>query len=875
MIQGLRLVLGVVMLLATAAAQFTYDMVSYHGVSHASHQASFNNLEPQGYRLISLAVGGGWANAHYSAVWLRQNGPAWVSAHGMTESQYTTQRTAWLLQGYRAKIVTASGSGTDKVYAAVYVQDGVAASSQINLSLSAFETDAATRRENGYRLVCCATYGTTASPLFAPVYEPATEVGWGWEANDTATEFSDHVGAHADGECRPAFFAMTDNQRYFSIWHDDRVGGWAWVGNRTSAQFTADKTAMANAGLVPLCIAGGGSGTSARFSAVFVERLAPYTRTLTHSGAASIPLTAFDQMMDQFVVANRVRAASIAVVRDGRLVHTRGYTYAEPGYPATTPTSLFRIGSISKALCGMVAHDCIEHGIGGLTLSTNLVNRLGITSYGTGVGSITLQQLMTHSSGFVNVVNEIDAATWWAQGTPLVMPPDESAIVRYASLVNATTAGQWKYSNAGNTAIGQIVETVTGQGYMTALGSRLLTPLGVTRFGRMQGPRNLLLAGEVHYHLANPYLRAGNLYADGRLMAPQYCQRFWDSAGGVVTSAVDLARVIAGSFQIGADSPVFSVARQNAILNRQSYPVYGDPGSTQGWTDGAWGWKEHAPGEYTYWHDGAQDGFRSFAMFRSDGIGVVVLFNTDSRVNLDEIQTAIGQVTSWPTGDAFPTYGLPTFPRTPQFSGFHTASLGNVTKQAFTFSGTNLDQVTSVTFGSHVLTPALSTAWENGYLELVSPTSLRVHAPQGLDPGVYGVRASSAQGAGNLVNVTVTASATFACEVQDYVFGGAMPFSVIASRGPLSNLSWVALTFSQSNLPSVAPGIVSLGLGASFTDFFATDLQPFSPVARTARWDFPGLGGYQDTWFQCAAIDFLAPLQFPLATTPVVMLNRN
>lgn len=859
---------------APVAAQFSYDMVSYHGVSHASHQTSFNNLEPQGYRLISLAVGGGWANAHYSAVWLRAAGPAWVSAHGMTESQYTTQRNSWILQGYRAKIVSASGSGTDKVFAAVYVNDGVVTTSPINQSLNTFELDATNKRDAGYRMVCCATYGTAASPLFAPVYEQVDDVAWGWEANDTATEFSDNIADHADGENRPAFFAMTDAQRYFSIWHDDRVGGWAWVGNRTSAQFTADKVSMANAGLVPLCIAAGGSGLGARFSGVFVERLTPYTRTLTHSGPASIPLASFDSMMDQFVVDHRVRAAAIAVIRNGRLVHTRGYTYAEPGYPATTPTSLFRIGSISKPLCGMVAHDCIEHGVGGLTLNSNLVNTLGITNYATGIGSITLRQLMTHSSGFVNVVDELGAATWWNPSNPS-MPSDESVIVRYAAQTNATPAGQWNYSNAGNTAIGQMVEQVTGQTYMNALNSRLLAPLGITRFGRMQGPKNLLLNGEVHYHLSQLYLRAGNLYTDLRLMAPQYSQRFWDSAGGVVTSAVDLARVIAGSFQIGADSPVFSVARQNAILNRQTFPKYGATNETIGWTEGAWRWDEHAPGEYTYYHDGAQDGFRSFCMFRDDGIGVVVLFNTDHNMPLASIQNAIGSVSSWPTADQFPNHGLPSFPRTPQISGLFANTLGNVTKQSFSFPGQNLDQVTHVTFGGATLPVTLSTAWENGYVELVSPTQLRVHAPQGLNPGSYQVRPFSAQGGGNTVSVNITLAPTFACAVQDYVLGGGMPFSVIASQGQLSNLSWTALVFSQSNTPSVAPGLVSLGLGAGFTDYFATDLQAFTPVAKTARWDFPGLGGYQNTYFQCAAIDFLAPLQFPLVTTPVVMLDRN
>lgn len=865
--------LAAVALAGPLHAQFGYVVTSYHGVSHASHQASFNTLSAQGYRPISLAVAGGYANANYSAVWWQVAGPNWVSAHGMTESQYTAQRTAWAIQGFRPKLVTASGSGTDKVYAAVYVQDGVSVSHQINMSLSAFESDAAAKRTAGYRLVSCATYGTAIAPLFAPVYELVDDVAWGWEANDTAAQFTDNIADHVDGENRPAFFGMTDFQRYLSIWHDDRVGAWAWVGNRTSAEFAADRLAMQNAGLYPLSYAAGGSGTNARFSGVFVERLTPYARTLTHSGPASIPLAPLDTMMNDFVTEHRVRSAALAVIRDGRLVHARGFTYAEPGYPQTTPTSLFRIGSISKPLCGMVAHDLIEHGVGGLTLSTNMVNQLGITNYGTGVGSITLQQLLTHTSGLVDAVDELAAATWWNPGNP-TMPPDESVIVRYAALPAATTSGQWRYSNAGNTAIGQMIEQATGQGYLTALGSRLMTPLGVTRFGRQQGPRNLLLPGEVHYHLRDLYLRPGNWYTDLRLVAPQYSQRFWDSAGGVVTSAVDLARVIAGSFQIGGDSPVFGVARQAAILNRQTYPVNGSPGSTRQWTDGAWRWLEHAPGEYTYWHDGAQDGFRALCMFRTDGIGVVTLFNGDHNLSTSSIQIALAGVTSWPTDDQFPNHGLPTFPRTPSLSFHLPINVPNVGPDPIVFTGTNLDQVTSVLFDSTPLTSTLFPSTVNGRFQLVDYDTLWVFPPQGVQAGAHTVRAFSAQGGGNTATVQIVLQPDFTLVAPDWVFGGSSPFSVWASQGPLTNLSFVALGFSQSTSPSIVPGVVSLGIGNQFADLFTTDLRSFSPFGHVTRWDFPGLASWSHVDLQAIAIDFGVPAQFPLETSNVFTVDR-
>ncbi|MCB9878154.1 MAG: serine hydrolase [Planctomycetes bacterium] len=873
MVRLFHLVLTIACLLGGAAAQFGYDTVTYHGVSGAVHQTNINNLSGQGYRMISLAVAGDLLTANYSAVWLRQTGSVWVTAHGMTHSQLLSQDAVWDAQGYRPKLITASGVGGSAVFAAIYVNDGVDAVLVDDLTGNGLYYAAQDQRNAGRRMVSCGTY-TTSNQLqrFMPVFEAADDVDWGLHFSD-ANAFGGDVAAFADAECRPAFLATHDQGLVVSVWHDDKVGGWAWVSERTAAQFAADELSMQASGLAPLCVAARGSGANARFAGLFVQRLTAYPRTLSRTGLARLSMVPFDAMMENEMVARRVRNASIAVIKDGRLVHARGYTFAEAGQPQTTPVSLFRTGSISKALTGMVAHDCIQHGVGGLQLDTTLWSKLPQFPAGSGITGVKLRHLLNHTSGMTQDFSELDAAAWFANGGPLVLPPDETTIVRYAMTSATVDFGSYVYNNVGAAAAGCMVEAVTGQDYAVALQQRLLSPLGITRFGIMSGPSADLLPGEMRYHLAIPYLRTGNLDAAAPLMAPQYCQHFWDSAGGVVTSAVDLARVIAGSFQIGADSPVFPVSRQDLMLQRRTFTSPG--GSPRTVTDSAWHWKDYSNGDYTFWHDGAQDGFKAMAMFRPDGIGVVVMFNGDYRVSLDQIEAAIDAITTWPTDDQFPVYGLPSFPRTPQFGGFSLTSLSNVTRGSYLLGGEALDQVTHATFVGQTLLPGTPTAWAGGYLELVSPTVLRVHPPQGLAPGVYPLQAFSAQGASNIVMLTVTHAPTFVCQSPEYVIGGAMPFAVIAGRGAMSDLSWVALAFSQSSQPSVAPGIVSLDLGAAFSDFFASDLVQFSSLERTVRWDFAGLSGYQGIWFQCAAIDLLAPSLFPLDVCPPIMMERH
>ncbi|MEZ6036459.1 MAG: serine hydrolase [Planctomycetota bacterium] len=871
----LHVLFALALLLRCACAQFGYDTVTYQGVAPGVHQTNVNNLSAQGYRMTSLAVAGGQLAANYSAVWVRQTGPAWVTAHGMTQAQFVTQDAAWDALGYRPKLITAGGTGGSTVFAAIYVNDGVDAAFELGLGAYNLSVEVENQRLAGRRMVSCAAYANAGqSQLYAPVFEAVDDVDWGHHISADGTAFAAHVAAFTDAECRPAFLATNEQGRHLSIWHDDKVGGWAWVSERTAAQFAADELTMQANGLAPLCVAARGSGAAARFGGLFVQRLTAYPRTLSRTGLLRPQMAAFDTMMENHMVATRVRNASIAVLKDGRLVHARGYTFAEAGQPQTTPISLFRAGSISKALTGMVAHDCIEDGVGGLQLDTTLWSQLPQFPAGAGVPSIRLRHLLNHTSGMNQDFNEVsDVATWFANGGPLVLPPDETTIVRYSMTTDTADFGSYVYNNVGLAAAGRMVEQVTGQDYAVALQQRLLAPLGITRFGIMPGTSSGLLPGEMRYHLAIPYLRSGNLDAAQPLMAPQYCQHFWDSAGGVVTSAVDLARVIAGSFQIGADSPVFPVSRQDLMLQRRTFNSPG--GAARTITDSAWHWKDYGNGDYSFWHDGSQDGFKAFATFRPDGTGVVVMFNGDYRVNLDEIDDAIDAVTSWPTDDQFPIYGLPSFPRTPQFGGFSLTTLSNVTRGSYLLGGQALDQVTHATFAGQTLLPGTPTAWAGGYLELTSPTVLRVHPPQGLAPGVYPLQAFSAQGASNVVMLTVTHAPAFVCQTPEYVIGGGMPFAVIAGRGALSDLSWVALTFSQSNLPSVAPGIVSLDLGAAFSDVFATDLQPFSPVERTARWNFAGLSGYQDTWFQCAALDLTAPSWFPLTVSPAVMMERH
>jgi hypothetical protein len=95
---------------------------AYHGVTASDHQNQFNTLSTQGYRLLSLSVYGDPGDARYAAVWVQRPGPAYVAVHGVDATGYQDFFNTWVPQGYIPLLVSATGSGAQAIFAAVFEQ---------------------------------------------------------------------------------------------------------------------------------------------------------------------------------------------------------------------------------------------------------------------------------------------------------------------------------------------------------------------------------------------------------------------------------------------------------------------------------------------------------------------------------------------------------------------------------------------------------------------------------------------------------------------------------------------------------------------------------------------------------------------------------
>ena len=91
-----------------------------------------------------------------------------------------------------------------------------------------------------------------------------------------------------------------------------------------------------------------------------------------------------------------------------------------------------------------------------------------------------------------------------------------------------------------------------------------------------------------------------------------------------------------------------------------------------------------------------------------------------------------------------------------------------------------------------------------------------------------------------------------------------------------SNASYAFCVFgiSTSNLPSVSPGIVSLGIGNQFSFLLTSPLTGFDPSTRAATFVVPPMP-FPLAYFQAAALDGNSPNPFPLPVTNVRQVQRQ
>ena len=378
----------------------------------------------------------------------------------------------------------------------------------------------------------------------------------------------------------------------------------------------------------------------------------------------------FDQTMDEFMRARGVPGGSLAVLKDGRLVYARGYGYADrDARTPATPTTLFRLASISKPITAVTVLKLVEEGR--LDLDARAFDLLKLQplpgqTAAARMRSVTVGQLLHHTGGwdrdhsFDPMFRPREIAR--AAGTP--PPAGPEAIIRYmlGKPLDFDPGTRFAYSNFGYCVLGRIIERVTGTPYEAHVKKAVLGPAGIRnmRIGSslVSGPN------ETRYYTPRNQ-EVPSVFGEERRRVPQPYGGFnleaMDAHGGWIASAVDLARFAAALHD----------EHRSPLLKRESFPkLYAPPappvsrkedGTLEATYYGCgWSVRPVANRGANYWHNGSLPGTNTWLVRRWDGLAWVALFNLRSEdrqlpdTAIDgALHRAAAQVKDWPTADLF------------------------------------------------------------------------------------------------------------------------------------------------------------------------------------------------------------------------------
>ncbi|MBO2464528.1 serine hydrolase domain-containing protein [Actinomadura violacea] len=409
---------------------------------------------------------------------------------------------------------------------------------------------------------------------------------------------------------------------------------------------------------VPALVTGCSSGGSERAAQAAAAQAAA-TRSWRVTGTALAGLGSFDATMKSFMQARNVPSGQLAVVRKGKLVLSRGYTWSSSTGFTTQPTTPFRMASLSKPVTATAVLRLVQDGK--LKLTDRAATLLGLpTTADPRLKDVTVLRLLQHLGGWDRDITPDpmfqDAAIAKALGLPL--PVKQANIMKYVSAhkLDHAPGTKYAYSNYGFMLLGRIIEKVTGQSYASYVQKAVLAPRGIKRMklGHSLTPAS----GEVHYYSG---YTARTVFDNSGKTVPTPYGGFnlenMDSHGGWLATAMDLTR-FAGIYDGGT-----SVLNATSVKRAFTKPETGI--NANGWYYGC-GWMVRpvtgGTGMNT-WHDGSLAGTSTLLVRRNDGLAWAVLFDqrqeggAPSYGDIDPaLHKAANAVKTWPTGDLTSKY---------------------------------------------------------------------------------------------------------------------------------------------------------------------------------------------------------------------------
>jgi D-alanyl-D-alanine carboxypeptidase len=346
------------------------------------------------------------------------------------------------------------------------------------------------------------------------------------------------------------------------------------------------------------------------------------TTAITPTLAAQI-----DAAMTGDVSSGRVAGASVAILRDGKLIFAKGYgrSNLELATPVTRGT-VFRIGSLTKQFTAAGVLLLAEQGK--LKIDDKL--SLYLPKFPR-ANEVTLRDLLNHTSGVHNftegpVIDKISTS-----GATVQELVDD--IAGQSPLYDFEPGTGWWYSNSNYALLGAVIEKVSGKSWANFMKTEIFSKLGMSDTaaddardivpGRASGYS--LVHGNAGQFRNAAFTDMSVPYAAGALRSTAEDLARWNVGlySGKLLKPASLEMMLApGRLRNGAEN-------QTAIAWPGGKAFAPPPGYVPG--PYAFGLEHHSEkGRRIVGHDGSIAGFDALMeTFVDNGVTIIVLTNTD------------------------------------------------------------------------------------------------------------------------------------------------------------------------------------------------------------------------------------------------------
>jgi CubicO group peptidase (beta-lactamase class C family) len=260
------------------------------------------------------------------------------------------------------------------------------------------------------------------------------------------------------------------------------------------------------------------------------------------SGKESPGFESVDKVVLDFMDTIGCQAATVAVARDGRLLHSRGYGWSdEARRKPVQPDALMRIASVTKPITSAAVKNAIR--AGKISLETKAFEFIAVKAPGgksadARISRITVCQLLEHQGGWDREASfdPMFRTKLIEKELELKNPAGPVNVIEYM-LTQPLQFGPGEksvYSNFGYCVLGRVLEKAMAKPYFECVQESVCGPLGIKDIKPGHSPSKERDPREVWYPVAEDAFSLEVMDAHGGLIAsaPALCrflQSYWIS----------------------------------------------------------------------------------------------------------------------------------------------------------------------------------------------------------------------------------------------------------------------------------------------------------------------------------------------------------